>query len=101
MVQVERGDIFYCVMRAAKEKVTPKLFENRPWLLVCSWEGSIILFMSLFSANPERDLKLEITFSAQFYPACYFRQLPTTHHTVLIDFDIIASVGKICRTFQV
>lgn len=45
MAKVERGDIFFCVTRAAKEKVTPKLFENHPWLLVCSWEGFILGFI--------------------------------------------------------
>lgn len=45
MVKVERGDIFYCVMKAAKEKVTSKLFENHVWFLVYSGKGFVLGFV--------------------------------------------------------
>jgi len=44
VIKGERGDVFYFVMQAIKEKVTLKHFEKHPWLLICFWEGFVLGF---------------------------------------------------------
>lgn len=43
MIKCEKGDIFYSVMRAIKEKVPLKRFENQPWLFAAGKVLSLVL----------------------------------------------------------